>query len=114
MESVADRSLIPSRTKGRSAQNAIEKCIKVFFGGNALVAVIVLALITIFLFREGFGFVGQNLANLRLYRQAGLEYVDIIRGVSSEHEARARGLSEIRLREVRRLEKRGISSEQTT
>jgi hypothetical protein len=29
-------------------------------------------LITIFLFREGFGFFGQNLANLRLYRQAGL------------------------------------------
>ena len=39
----------------------IERAIKYFFGGNALVAVIVLALITIFLFREGFGFFGQNL-----------------------------------------------------
>src|SRR3954447_1160956 len=100
MESVADRSLIPSPTKGRSAQNAIEKCIKVFFGGNALVAVIVLALIKLFMFREGFGFVGQNLANLRLDRHSGLEYHNTIRGVSSEHEALSRKLSEIRLRQM--------------
>ena len=85
MEGVADpRTLIPPRTKSRRAQAAVEQGIKAFFGGNALVAVIVLALITIFLFREGFGFFGQNLANLRLYRQAGLEYVDIIRAVSDQ------------------------------
>src|SRR4051812_17655485 len=112
MESVVDRSLIPSRTKGRSAQNAIEKCIKAFFGGNALVAVIVLALITIFLFREGFGFFGQNLANLRLYRQAGLEYVDIIRATQSEHEALSRRLSEIRLRQFQAMEMRGVALDQ--
>ena len=29
----------------------LDHCIKVFFGGNAIVSVIVLALITIFLFR---------------------------------------------------------------
>src|SRR4051812_17724957 len=103
MESVVDRSLIPSRTKGRSAQNAIEKCIKAFFGGNALVAVIVLALITIFLFREGFGFFGQNLANLRLYRRAGLEYVDIIRDQAQQHAALSRKLSEIRQLEMRKV-----------
>src|SRR4051812_46367581 len=112
MESVVDRSLIPSRTKGRSAQNAIEKCIKAFFGGNALVAVVVLALITIFLFREGFGFFGQNLANLRLYREAGLEYVDIIRSLQSEHEALSRKLSDIRLRHMRALEGRKIPIEE--
>ncbi|HMJ05172.1 MAG TPA: phosphate ABC transporter permease subunit PstC [Chthoniobacterales bacterium] len=109
MESVADsRVLIPARTKSRRMQAAIEQMIKAFFGGNALVAVVVLALITIFLFREGFGFFGQNLANLRLYRQAGLEYVDIIRAVSAQHEALARNLSDIRLREVRALEKRNV------
>jgi phosphate transport system permease protein len=109
MESVADhRSLIPTRTKGRRAQNTIERGIKAFFGGNALVAVIVLALITIFLFREGFGFFGQNLANLRLYRQAGLEYVDIVRSVQSEHEALSRKLSEIRLRQVQAMQARGV------
>ena len=109
MEGVADsRILIPSRTKSRRAQNAIEQAIKLFFGGNALVAVIVLALITIFLFREGFGFFGQNLANLRLYRQAGLEYVDIIRARQSDHEALSRKLSEIRLRQFRAMETRHV------
>ena len=49
--------------------------IKAFFGSNALIAIVVLALITIFLFREGFGFFGQNLRNIRLYRRAGLEAV---------------------------------------
>src|ERR1700751_453949 len=75
--------------------------IKTFFGSNALVAIIVLALITIFLFREGFGFFGQNLSNLRLYRRAGLEYVDIIRGQASQHAALSRQLGDIRLQEMR-------------
>src|ERR1700730_11919904 len=102
MEGVADsRTLVPARSSSRRLQAALEHGIKAFFGGNALVAIIVLALITIFLFREGFGFFGQNLANLRLFREAGLEYVDIIRGVSANHEALSRNLSEIRLSEVR-------------
>src|SRR2546421_2953151 len=102
MEGVADsRILIPARAKSRRTQNAVEQAIKIFFGGNALVAVIVLALITIFLFREGFGFFGQNLANLRLYRQAGLEYVDIIRAQAEEHTALSRELGDIRLQQQR-------------
>lgn len=110
MEAVAERRiLIPARAKSRRGQAAFEQGIKAFFGGNALVAVIVLALITIFLFREGSGFFTQNLANLRLYRQAGLEYVDIIRGVQSEHEALTRHLSEIRLRQVQVMQARGVS-----
>src|SRR5436190_14910615 len=113
MEGVADsRTLVPARTSSRRFQVAIEHGIKAFFGGNALVAVIVLALITIFLFREGFGFFGQNLGNLRLYREAGLEYVDIIRAVSARHEALSRNLSEIRLREVRTMEKRNAPLEE--
>ncbi len=80
-----------------------ESAIKAFFGSNALVAIVVLALITIFLFREGFGFFGQNLANLRLYRRAGLEYVDIIRAQAQTHAALSRQLGEIRLQEARTL-----------
>jgi phosphate transport system permease protein len=115
MEGIAEsRIFIPSRSKARRAQAAVEQGIKAFFGGNALVAVIVLALITIFLFREGFGFFGQNLSNLRLYRQAGLEYVDIIRAVSTDHEGLSRKLSEIRLREFRALEKRNTPAEEIT
>src|ERR1700746_3045519 len=74
--------------------------IKAFFGSNALIAIVVLALITIFLFREGFGFFGQNLANLRLYRRAGLEYVDIMRVQAAQHAALSRKLGDIRLEET--------------
>src|SRR5438034_10829158 len=113
MEGVADsRILIRNRAKSRRAQNSIEQAIKAFFGGNAVVAVVVLALITIFLFREGFGFFGQNLANLRVYRQAGLEYVDIIRAESETHAALSRSLSTLRLREVRVLQNANASAEQ--
>src|SRR5205814_6824834 len=67
--------------------------IKAFFGSNALIAIVVLGLITIFLFREGFGFFGQNLRNIRLYRRAGLEYVDIMRDAANAHSALSRGLN---------------------
>src|SRR5438067_5301491 len=67
--------------------------IKAFFGSNALIAIVVLALITVFLFREGFGFFGQNLRNIRLYRRAGLEYVDIMRDAANAHAALSRGLN---------------------
>ena len=80
-----------------------ESAIKSFFGSNALVAIVVLTLITIFLFREGFGFFGQNLANLRLYRRAGLEYVDIIRDQAQQHAALSRKLGEIRQLEAQNL-----------
>src|SRR5437762_10666398 len=70
-----------------------DEFIKAFFGGNALIAIIVLALITIFLFRERFGFFGQNLRNIRLYRRAGLEYVDIMRDAANAHAALSRGLN---------------------
>ena len=70
--------------------------IKYFFGGNATVAVIVLALITIFLFREGAGFFGMNARNIRVYRLAGLEYVDFIRHQVDEFTTINRTLNDVR------------------
>src|SRR5436309_14710340 len=67
--------------------------IKAFFGSNALIAIVALGLITIFLFREGFGFFGQNLRNIRLYRRAGLQYVDIMRDAANADAALSRGLN---------------------
>jgi phosphate transport system permease protein len=78
----------------------VDDLIKAFFGGNAVVSIIVLALITYFLFREGAGFFGQNRQNLEVYRHAGLEYVDFIRAQSDDHTALTRYLSDIRLRAV--------------
>ena len=102
MDSVArPLSILPERSVSRRRRLTTEAAIKTFFSSNALVAIVVLALITIFLFREGFGFFGQNLANLRLYRRAGLEYVDIIRAQAAQHAALSRQLGDIRLQEMR-------------
>ncbi len=51
--------------------------IKAFFNGNAVVAIIVLLLITIFLFKEGSGFFFQYRTSLELYRESGVEYADL-------------------------------------
>ncbi|MEP6603724.1 MAG: phosphate ABC transporter permease subunit PstC [Spartobacteria bacterium] len=100
METAApELSILPSKPVARQRRWTTEAAIKTFFGSNALVAIVVLALITIFLFREGFGFFEQNLKSLRLYRQAGLEYVDIIRAEGERHAQLSRELSQIRLRE---------------
>ncbi len=79
----------------------LDECIQGFFGGNAFVAVIILALITLFLFREGADFFGQNRDNLTIYRQAGLEYVDLIRAQERDHTALTRYLSDVRLQTLR-------------
>jgi phosphate transport system permease protein len=92
-------SLLASK-RARRRGFSTEGIIKGFFSSNALVAVVVLALITVFLFREGFGFFGQNLDNLRLYRRAGLEYVDIMRVQADNHAALGRWLHQISLLET--------------
>ena len=113
MDAVAE--LPPSfATKHRASKKRVstDQSIKLFFGSNALVAIVVLALITIFLFREGFGFFGQNLTNLRIYRLAGLEYVDIMRKRADAHAALSRGLSLLRLKQFRALQDAKIPQEQ--
>jgi phosphate transport system permease protein len=76
----------------------LDECIEAYFGGNAMVAVIVLALITLFLFREGYQFFGKNYDGITVYRQAGLEYVDVMRRQEDDHTALTRYLSDVRMR----------------
>ena len=78
----------------------LDECIQAFFGGNAFVAVLVLALITFFLFRECYQFFGENHKNITIYREAGLEYVDVMRRQESDHTALTRYLSDLRLRSL--------------
>ncbi len=89
-----------------------DEIIKYFFGGNATVAIIVLALITIFLFREGAGFFGMNLGNIRLYRQAGLEYVDFIRAEVEDFTDINRTLNNSRLAQFTKLTAAGKTLEE--
>ena len=88
--------------------------IKYFFGGNAAVAIIVLALITIFLFREGAGFFGMDTRSIRIYRLAGLEYVDFIRSQVDAHTAINRTLNDVRLAQFNKLTAVGCSPDEIT
>jgi phosphate transport system permease protein len=102
VETAAQGLSIPAEKSATGyRRRTAESAIRAFFGSNALVAIVVLTLITIFLFREGFGFFGQNLANLRLYRQAGLEYVDIIRAQAEKQTTLSRQLGDIRMQQMR-------------
>jgi len=90
-----------------------DECIQAFFGGNAFVAVLVLALITVFLFREGWNFFGQNGRNLAVYRQAGLEYVDFVKQQEKDFSALTRYLFDIRMAAVAKLtQTEGVSLEE--
>lgn len=97
--STAQSDFLVNKKRIRLFGLSLDDAIKIFFGGNATISVIVLALITYFLFQEGFGFFGQNNRNLMTYRQAGLEYVDYIRTQESGHTALTRYLSDLRLRQ---------------
>ena len=53
-----------------------QEAIKYFFGGNATIAIIVIALIIIFLVKESATFFPQYRDSLELYRKSGQEFVD--------------------------------------
>lgn len=87
-----------------------EQLARYFFQSNALVSIIVLALITITIFRDAIGFIPQNRENLQVYRLAGLELVDLLRGQVTDHAAMSRFLTSARLAQLRHLTaERGLS-----
>lgn len=99
--STRGRSFIPGLTK--------DDLIKFFFGTNAWMAIVVLGLIMLSLYSEsvGFdpaeGFFGQNYRSLLVYREAGLEFVDIIKKEASGVDALNQQLSAIRVEELKAL-----------
>lgn len=96
------------RVRTRFLGLTLDECIQGFFGGNAFIAVIILALITVFLFREGFKFFPLNQDNLRIYRTAGLEYVQHLRGLDETHLALNRYLQDVRLRGLQSMQAQGV------
>src|ERR1700679_526460 len=99
--STRGRSLLPWLTK--------DELIKLFFGANAWIAIVVLGLIMVSLYSEsvGFnpsqGFFGQNYRNLLVYRQAGLEFVDRIKAETAQLDEVNAYLANVRLQEFKRL-----------
>lgn len=104
-------------TRGRSIVPGLsrEKLIKYFFGANAWISIIVLGLIMLSLYQQsvGFnpvrGFFGQDYRALLAYREAGLEFVDIIKQESSDLDGIGTFLAGVRLAELKKLLAQGKS-----
>jgi phosphate transport system permease protein len=109
--STRGRSMIPGLTK--------DDLIKYFFFGSACISILVLGLIMLSLFSQsiGFnpvqGFFGQNYRNLLVYRQAGLEFVDIIKKESDGLDNLSQVLADARLAEFKRLLDQGKAQGKT-
>lgn len=90
-----------------------DRLIRTFFGGNAFIAVVILALIIIFLFRESFGFFGQNRERLETYRATGVEYSDMMIEQVDEFYALTRYLTFIKTQQLDHLQRvEGLSHEE--
>ena len=85
-----------------------DSIIKTLFGSNAMVAIVVLALITIFLFKEGVGFVGLYHKSLQEYRKSGLEYVDILKEQRDDYTELTRYLNDIKAEWINDLKADGL------
>jgi len=85
-----------------------DSIIKKFFGSSATVAILVLGLITIFLFKEGAGFVGLYHKSLQEYRLSGLEYVDILKEKREGYTSLTRYLNDIKADWINALRTEGL------
>ena len=81
-----------------------DKLIKAFFASNALTSIIILGLITIFLFKEGIEFFGQYRHELERYRGSGMEYAKVVSTQHNEQTTLYRYLENILSKEVEHLE----------
>ncbi len=98
-------------TRGKSIVPGLntDEAIKHFFGLNALMSIVVLGLIMFSLFSQSIGlnplggFFGQSYQNILVYREAGLEFVDILKSETGEVDSIGQYLADARLREFKKL-----------
>jgi phosphate transport system permease protein len=83
-----------------------DQFVKYVFQGNAAISIIVLALITFTIFKDAVGFIPKNHDNLVIYRQAGLELVDMLREQVKDHSTISRYLASIRIQQLTTLTKK--------
>jgi phosphate transport system permease protein len=104
---IAFREALAAKGRIKVLGLTLDDYIKYFFGGNAWIAIIVLTLIMVFLFKEGAEFFPDNRNSLQLYRKAGLEFVDLADNQINNFTAVNRDLSRLRLRLLEKLEAEG-------
>lgn len=74
-----------------------------------MIAIVVLALITFFLFKEGAGFAGLYHKSLQEYRVSGLEYVDILKEKREDYTELTRYLNDVKAQWINELKDSGAS-----
>lgn len=89
-----------------------DSLIKSFFGSTAMVSTVILALITIFLFKEGSGFVSQYYKSLQQYRLSGLEYVDLLGEKQDAHTELTRYLTDVKADWITELRAKKLTSQE--
>ena len=82
-----------------------DQFVRYVFQGNAAISIVVLGLITFTIFRDAVGFFPANRENLVIYRQAGLEYVDLFRDQVTAHSGISRFLASVRAQQFETLTK---------
>ena len=78
--------------------------IKIFFASNAVTSIIILGLITLFLFKEGIEFFGQYRDELERYRKSGMEYATVVTKQHDDQTLLYRYLENILSQEVESME----------
>lgn len=86
--------------------------IKYFFAGNAWMSIVVLFLITLSLFFQAVYFFPKQYDSLRIYRLAGLEYVDILQDRIEEAKNLRRFITTSRIERSTELEQAGKTPEE--
>jgi phosphate transport system permease protein len=114
MEATKQENALGNALRGSARARVLgltfDDVMRYFFGGNASAALVVLVLILTFLLKEGAGFFGQNQTSLRLYRQAGVEFVDLMRVPMDDFSALTRAVSTARVSRFKRLTAEGKDS----
>jgi phosphate transport system permease protein len=113
------REAIAARGRGGIIGRTKEELIKYFFFACASISILILGLIMLSLVRESVGldptqgFFGQDYRNLLVYREAGLEFVDIIKKETDQLDALSQRLANARLIEFKRLLAKGEAAGKT-
>ena len=79
-----------------------------------MVAILVLTLITIFLFKEGLGFIQLYHKSLQEYRMSGLEYVDILKERREGYTSLTRYLNDVKAEWIDALKAEGLPQSEIT
>lgn len=103
---VSTREILLRKKRGWFFGMTGDQFVKYVFQGNAAISIIVLGLITVTIFSDAVGFIPKNYDNLVIYRQAGLEFVDLLREQVKDHSALSRYIGNIRMKELDYLTKK--------